>query len=454
MPLHRHFHPDAAPLRSQRGSLLITAMLIAAVIGLGLVGYIALSQNALKLAQRTLFGNDASNLAEAGLEEAIYCFNQMNAGTAPATAWAGWTFSGSNAMRTLPPFNRDQNAIGTVKVFVTGYNGSSTTPNAISQATITPFDGGAPIVRILQIGLKQSGLFNYGIVGLTGVSASGKPTFDSFNSNPTNSPTGPWLPYSSATATSNTSVVVPSGSLNLGGGTVDGNVSIGTGVAPPATSQVTGAIQTNYSGVFKMPTYPTTASVSQSYNMGTELPSTLPRATDKPAADGRYYYFVTAATLGNTAIAAGKNVTIVGSNTSMSSGLGVGANATCAIYMDGTVSASGKGSINNSNWAGALQIYTTTTGTCEISGNGDLQACLYAPNATLRANGGGNSGALVGSFVAKSITANGHVDFHYDEALRKLNTGGTSTFGLASWADIRTGSDRSALSALTGGFLP
>jgi hypothetical protein len=203
-----------------------------------------------------------------------------------------------------------------------------------------------------------------------------------------------------------------------------------------------------------MPAYPTAAAVSRSYSLGSALPSTLPRAADLPAADGSYYYFVSGATIGKTTIAAGKKVTIVGSNTSISSGLAIGAGASAIIYMDGTISASGNGSINNSNWAGALQIYTTTTSTLEISGNGELQACVFAPNATLRANGGGSRGGLTGSFVAKSIIAKGQVDFHYDEALRKMFTSGSSPWGLAGWSEVRTGTDRTALSAETGNFLP
>ena len=30
-----------------------------------------------------------------------------------AAAWSGWTVSGTTAKRTLPPFNRDQNGLGT-----------------------------------------------------------------------------------------------------------------------------------------------------------------------------------------------------------------------------------------------------------------------------------------------------------------------------------------------------
>lgn len=448
-------HPSAtARARRPRGSVLVTALLIAAVLGVGLVSYLTLSRTALKLSHRTLFVNDAGNLAEAGLEEAIYCYNRMNTGVIATTAWSGWTLSGATARRTLPQFNRDQNAVGTVKVFVNGYDTGAADPYVIAQATITPFDGGAPIVRILRIRMMQSGVFINGVVGLAGLTLKGQPLIDSFNSNPTNSPTGPWLNYSAALSANNSSVVVKSGTIDLGNGLVKGNVSLGTGVAPPPASQVTGTIQPNYAGSFKMPAYPTAAGVSKSYSLGSTIPAQLPVAGHTPAADGRYYYFVNGATIANTTIAAGANVTIVGTATSLSSGLTINANASCAIFIDGAISASTQGSLNNSNWAGALQVFTSTTADCTISGNGELRASVYAPNAVLKATGGGTSGSVVGSYVAKTITATGQMSFHYDEALRYLNTAGGTRWAISSWEELRPGSDLSALSAATGNFLP
>lgn len=439
---------------SQRGSALITTLLIAAVLGIGLVGYLSLSKTALKLAQRTLFVNDASNLAEAGLEEALYAFNQMNTGVATATAWSGWTLSGANATRTLPTFNRDQNGIGTVKVFVSGYDGSSSAPYVISHATITPFDRSAPIVRIVRIGMEASGVFVNGLVALSGLTFKGQPVIDSFNSNPTNSPTGPWSVYTAGLSRSNTYVIVPSGAADLGSGLIKGNLYLGAGVKAPPTSQVTGTITSDYTGKFTMPAYPTAAGVSQSYQLGSKVPSQLPAKGDKPAADGRYYYFMSDGKIEKTTIAAGTNVTIVGTKTEVSGGITVSGTATLAIYVDGTIAAGNKDALNNSNWAGALQIYTTTAEDCTISGNGELRASVFAPNADLKASGGGNKGSIVGSFVAKTATFTGGMEFHYDEALRYLNMGGGGRWAPTGWEELRYGSDLSALRTATGSFLP
>ncbi|MDD3181054.1 MAG: hypothetical protein PHQ04_12035 [Opitutaceae bacterium] len=439
-------------LADRRGSLLIVAMLFAAAIALVLVSYLNLGRTSLKVAHRSFFASDATNLAEAGLEEAIGCFNLMGSGTDPATAWAGWTISGTDAMRTLPPFNRDQNAIGIVKVFVRGYDGSNVTPYAISQATITPFDGSAPIVKVIQSGLKidLSGFSMNGVVALNGMTIKGQSIADSFNSNPTNSPTGPWVPYSSSIARANTRVIVPAGAISMGNGTIYGNLLLGAGVAPPPASQVTGTIQANFGGTLKMPVPPTAASVSQSYNLGATIPAVLPVAGHLPAADGCYYYFCSGATIGNLTIPSGRNVVLVGSNnTNMGSGITVQGTATCAIYIDGIVTCTG--TINNGSWAGALQIFTTTSQPCTIGNNGQIVACLYAPNSALTASGGGKTGMLVGYYVAKTITTTGHMDFHYDEALQPLSG---NPWAQTLWFEMQSAADRATVAGLTNNFLP
>ncbi len=429
--------------------MLLTAMLFAIGIALVLGSYLALSRTTLKLAHRSYFANDASNLAEAGLEEALYCFNQMAAGTAPATAWSGWTLSGADAKLTLPTFNRDQNGIGIVKVYVIGYDGSNATPTVLSQATITPFDGGAPVIKTVQMALKNNGAPIYGLVALHGLNFKGSNFADSFNSNPTNSPTGPWAAYSSAVAASKTSVVVLAGSVKVGSGKIYGDLKLGAPVATPPASDYTGTVTTNFTATFPMPVYPTAAAVSQSYNVSSTIPPALPRGGDLPAADGRYYYFCKNTTIGSVAIANGMNVTIVGTGTKLSAGLNILGTGTCFIYMDGVVTLSKGADLVNTGWAGALQIYTTTTGNCSIGNNSQIMACLYAPNADLTVSGSGSSGMLIGSFVADTITASNTMDFHFDEALRPFGSG----WRLTGWLELQSAADRATVAGRTGNFL-
>jgi hypothetical protein len=278
----------------------------------------------------------------------------------------------------------------------------------------------------------------------------GQSIADSFNSNPTNSPTGPWLPYSSALARSNTRVIVPAGSVSIGSGKIYGNLHLGPGVSPPQARDVTGTIYTNFTGTFTMPVYPTRASVTAYRDLGSTIPATLPAGSDVPAEDGSYYYFCNGTTVGATTVATGKNIVIVGTNTGMTAGLTLQGTATCVLYIDGPVACTG--TVNNGSWAGALRIFTTTSSDCTIGHNGQILACFYAPNAALTSSGGNTTGMLVGYFLAKTITVTGHMDFHYDEALRPLSLG--NPWRVAQWLELQTAAERSSAAALTNGFLP
>jgi hypothetical protein len=234
MPPHAPVPSAVRRFAGRRGSVLLTALLFAAGLALVLGSYLSLSRTSLKVAHRTFFANDAANLAEAGLEEALACFNLMAAGTAPATAWTGWTISGANAMRSLPPLNRSQNAVGLIKVYVKGYDGSDAAPYVVAQATVTPFDGGAPVIKTVHLVIRRTAAtLAHGLVALNGLTLNNSTYVDSYISNPSGSPTGPWLVYSTSIDRSNASVVVLGGSVNIGSGQIRGDLYLGAGVAAP-----------------------------------------------------------------------------------------------------------------------------------------------------------------------------------------------------------------------------
>lgn len=350
------------------------------------------------------------------------------------------------ATRTITFSNLGQNATGTVKIWVAGYDGKVVIPIAVAQATITPADG-APIVKYVKIILSKTGLLPKGLIAKNGITWNGHPIANSYVSSATPG-VAPFAPYAVATARANTTLGSLYGpSINLGaGGVVSGNVMLGPGVTVTGGS-VTGSTIGNLSYSFTMPTYPTNTGATGYVDLGSTIPATLPRAGDlaTPAADGKYYYFVNSATIGATSITAGKNVVLVGTSTSMSGGLMVQAPASgpcgsMTIYMDGPMSP-GNSAVNTTSWAGALQIYTTTTSDCVISGNGGFYGCLTAPFSTLRGNGGGNNSQdLCGSFVVGSVTSNGHMSFHYDEGLG--SPASPKAWSLALWTELQSAADR------------
>lgn len=404
------------------------------------------------------------------------------------------------ATRTISFSNLDQGASGTVKVWVAGYDGTAVVPNIVAKATITPIDG-PPITKTIKVILSKNGVLPKGVVAKLGINWNGRPFADSFLSNaiagqlPGVPPFAAWAP---GTARDNTilaclgdSARTPPGTIDLSNGTVSGNVMTGPGVTVTGHGNITGAQIGNFDYDFTMPAYPTTAG----YDLGASIPTILPRpaavtggtaaaqtandiasgipptitggtvtrAADTPAADGVYYYYVHGATITNLTITAGKNVVIVGdTGTNLRTGVNVPANnvgtpvvGSLKIYMDGNIALTGNEKVNqiaapNASWAGALEVYTTlvtpdsgasSSEQLTFSGNADFVGCIVAPNAEIVGNGGGHDQAdLIGSFVAKKVTSNGHMNFHFDEALGA--TPSAKPWGLALWKELFTPEER------------
>ena len=235
-------------------------------------------------------------------------------------------------------------------------------PIAVAKATITPVDG-APIVKYVKIILAKTGLLPKGVIAKNGITWNGHPIANSYVSSATPG-VAPFAAYNVATARANTTLGSLYGpDIDLGSqGVVSGNVMLGPGVTLTGSGTVTGQTIGNLSYNFTMPTYPTNTGATGYVNLGSTIPATLPRAADlaSPAADGRYYYFVSGATIGATTVSAGKNVVLVGTSTSMAGGLMVQAPASgpcgsMTIFMDGPMSP-GNSDVNTTSWAGALQI--------------------------------------------------------------------------------------------------
>lgn len=359
-----------------------------------------------------------------------------------------------SATRTLTFNNLEGGATGTVKVWVAGYNGTAVVPVIVAKASVKPASG-QPVEKVVKVILSKNGALPKGVVAFNGITWNGHPLADSYLStvSTSNPPLPPFSFYNENTARANTTVASLGGTINLGAqGDVNGNVMLGAGVTVTG-GHISGLTIGNFTFPFTMPTAPT----ASYYNLGATVPPVLPRVTDV-AIGGVYYYSVsgaspgTPAIIGATTVTAGAKIVIKGTNTQMASGLILSVNnatsavATADIYIDGPVILAGNDKINgvaspNPNWAGSLQVFTTTANACSFSGNAKFYGCLTAPNSALVGNGGGSDGVdLCGSFIVKTVTSNGHMNFHYDEALGSLNPG--RAWGLALWKEMQSLSDR------------
>jgi hypothetical protein len=93
------------------------------------------------------------------------------------------------------------------------------------------------------------------------------------------------------------------------------------------------------------------------------------------------------------------------------------------IFTTASFSLGGGAWIDNAS-GHAERLYLFGLPTCTsitFGGNGSFCGCVYAPEAAFNLGGGGNDTQdFVGSSVTKTVTLNGHYNFHFDEYLKYI----------------------------------
>lgn len=478
----------AKPRNPSRGSLLITALFLSAAIAVVLTSYLTMATTALNLATRASQANDAMNLTESGLEQAL---SAMNASLAidSFTLPSPWTNgSAGNATATFSGFTYSQGATGVVKVYIQGFRGA--TPLVVAEGIITPARG-TPIVKMVEIsGIAQRSLFAKGLVGRNGLSFTGNGvTVDSWNStyNADGTLRASPVVYSNAVKNANgsiASVIITAGTSVqnadiYGTASVGGNstslISVGAQglVGPFGTASGTkdpNSISANFTDNLPAVVAPTPSVTNTivSYasipnqGSGSNAVPTLPQVNgsgviiDSPASDGKYYYSIPNIT-GSLNITGNKSVVLLptaGPGTDAISltgqaSISIASGSSLAVYTPANITITGQGTFNNGNSdssSSSLQIWGTNTSstppgqTFTITGNGNLDCTCYAPNAAITAKGGGNSGSIYGSFVGYTIDMAGHDTFHYDEALG--HQANASSYSPSKWRELVSSTDR------------
>ena len=467
-------------LNSQRGSLLIVSMILCAIIGISIVSYLNLGKSAQTISNRALYNNGAMNIAEYGMEEAMYSINKMV--NDASYTWTGWTSanSGADAYRKWTSFTLGQNATGQVRVYVKHADGVLA-PTILARSTVTL--GGAtsaPIEKWIKVTLAMTSKFANGLVAKNTISFSGtNASVDSWNSDPDNNSATAPIGYSTTTRNDNGSVgsISVTSAVTVNNADIFGYVATGGTpatigpnglIGPFGTSSGTvaaGHSSTDFTASFDNVSAPTTYSYTPIATIGGNysLPSD---AGASPAADGKYYIECPAINFNNKTLTVEANKQVVlkltntgsGASAAISVGGGSGViqlntDAQLIVYTSGDISIAGKGISNGVDGADAgttieanemgqpknFQIWgTKTSGTqgIDIAGNGALSAIVYAPFGSVRINGNGD---VAGSIVANDITVVGNAQFHYDESLGAF---GGNPYRVAAWTELTTAAAR------------
>ncbi len=283
--------------------------------------------------------------------------------------------------------------------------------------------------KILVEFIRKSGSpFKYGLFGDIGVTLSGNGLIDSYV--PTDGP------YSTASrrqnghvATNNTATA----SISLtGNADIYGDVAVGYG-GNPETGIHTSGHGTIYGDETSLAEVQDMAPLDDPGGGATDSLS-LSGNSSKTFSSGEYR-LPSISISGNGDAYINGNVTFyVSGNTSISGNGCIHVQPGCSltIYASGAISIAGNGIINGSNLPDHLLIYGTQSCTSvSISGNGDLYAGLYIPNANFSVSGNGD---LFGSVIADRVSISGNGDIHYDEDLTNVPVF-PGDYKILSWKD-------------------
>lgn len=482
-------------MSSERGAVLITAMIVAFCMAAILAAYLSMTKALVKTSNRNLYLSASLDLAETGVEQAMWALNK--AAVDATAAWSGWTVSSGNASRKFSGFTYETGNTGYVNVYVANY----ASPGAVIVArAVIRLSDGQVVEKWIKGTLKGRSLFEYGLLARDKISAEGGCIFDSWISDPDGDPSTAAIPYSSSVARSNGGIAAGytgSSAVTLKpSAKVYGKVSVGTASGPavtygslgtwpttPSTNSSAGLQQdwgtvvgekgspdtylqagyliTDFKASFEQPVAPSGATVKASY--------TLPYFYDDPATTWNDNQYIAAANLGTagttsviqmeklTVKASGKltikgNVTLILPTSGVTTfeiieggSLSIAPGSSLTIYTPGNIKVTGGASagVVNSSSAEAFQIWSTRPlgsmgQTISLEGSGSLQGVIYAPDAVFSAPGGTN---FFGSAIVYSATLKGSGSVHYDESLKNFVVG-TGSVAIQSYAELTTPQSR------------
>ena len=161
----------------------LVALCFTLVLAISLSSYLALAYRSYHLSTRLLNEDKARQLAQVGLEEALWSLNQNTWNSSGSASSTSWTTTGANRSVTLNYSALGQGATGQLVLTVTNYAsiGPVTWPSITSAATVTLADG-RTVTKTLLATTRAAALFGYAVASAGGgVGFANSGTLDSFD---------------------------------------------------------------------------------------------------------------------------------------------------------------------------------------------------------------------------------------------------------------------------------
>lgn len=419
----------------ERGVALIITLSFAVLCGVILGSYLLLIKSDSKMINRSQDWNCALAYAEAGVDEALAQIN-ASPGNFAANSWGG-------SSATYGPMTRNM-ANGYYTVSIVG----SAAPTIYSTGFVNVAISGQQVSRVVKVSAQQLGLFPVAFAAINKITLNGNGiTSDSYNSHMLGVLSTTNGLYDPSKTSTNGNVASVQGIVDPGNHTIVGSLYLGpTATYSGSQANVTGTIYNDYNVTFPPVSVPSPAG-----GWTAAVPvATLTGYSKKGVPQYTYSYHFTSTgnylITGNYPVVIDAGVTatmrVTASSFDMTGltihdGGNINNSGTGVFYMDGpsSITAAGNGAIDASGRPENLWIYgTPSLTTITFSGNAQFTGVIYALQADIKLNGGGNNSLdVAGSVVVNSITDNGHFALHYDEYLSTLGSRG---FIPISWQEV------------------
>ena len=465
----------------------MVAMVLSIALALSAASYISLTLSTLRSATRSFYYNTAFNVAEAGLEEALWALNNND--------WSnhGWVESGSSRILTGALATPDVTDVNNVRSYfnVIVENATAGAPTITSEGVVAVQNGGA-IRKQLRINARKSSLFTPPFTAITNLRLNGG-EIDSYRMADGN--------YASAPRRYETTVASPTviiGDISIGSpADIYGYVTVGVGGANASsfistikgsvTSATTAAgqdgvvtagsnlIDTNriafdFYQDFPMPAEPTgtftdtipSADANGMIILGDPTGATVKRyqVTNLTVPNKDTLLIVGPVeikALGSLTVGGQSAVVVLTGTFTLTPKNGASITYTSApdtettdsaslkIYAYGNLAISGNGELTGGTIPGTkigvdptkLQIFglAPVSQSISVGGNGNLAAAVYAPHADMVFNGGGSSGCFAGATIANNITVNGNgYRIRYPEEMS--NDSSSNVYTISRWLEL------------------
>ena len=418
---------------NERGAALLAAVCFATVLAVALTSYLSLCYRTLELSGRSVQGMRSIELAESGLEEALWALNKND--------WAGWTIAGANATKTVSGFTYDSGVTGSISLRVSGYDGSAGTRTLSATGTTTLPDGSS-VSRTLTSTASKAPLFVNALAAVSSrVRFRSAGTVDSYDSS-----LGTY-----ATQTPGFAAVVCSGSPSSSSATVQLNraevkgyvATLSTGPSYSTGARLTGPttpVTTNIDStrISTSPYQPLFDEVKPSGAGAPLFPGTTTIGLRGATTETLYYAADVDLTGSQVLTVDGPVVLVVAKDLAISdsASIRITVNGSLRVHVSGDISLNGAGIQNDTKLPKKLIIIATTNhyDSYGMATNTPFYGVIYTPFNSFTVS---NSQDVFGAIVARSMTLSASPNIHYDVDLRRAVANGVATpFAVANVQEV------------------